>query len=280
MIDWKRVAEPQKDGYDTRIALQGLESHPLPELQRFRLPPSKRPRIRIFDNQVAVTHVHKSCPYTGLANGWITHPNIQRAEAYVRLWKAMFQQCKALLQCLHPLETPKPYLEHSLFSSSGCRLSEFGVIYATVGHPIPLAEAIVHETAHLKLFALGVGVESASRLITNSPKKLYVSPVIKDRLRPMTAVFHAEYTFTHILYLDILMLKAERRRKNIEALLQLLPSTLYAVEEGFQEVRRHIQLDRNGSRFVDSFLIWADSVIRQGKRVLSQYQGKKRPTSS
>ena len=274
MIDWKRVAQPQEDGYDTQIALQGLESHPLPELQRLRLPPNKRPQIRIFDDQVAVTHVHKSCPYTGLANGRITHPNIQRAEAYVRLWQAMFEQCKALLQCLHPLETPRPYLEHSLFSSSGCRLSEFGVIYATVGHPIPLAEAIVHETAHLKLFALGVGVESASRLITNSPKKLYVSPVIKDRLRPMTAVFHAEYTFTHILYLDILMLKAERKRKNIEALLQLLPSTLFAVEEGFQEVQTHAKVDRYGQRFLDGFLRWAHSVIQEGKKILSRHQVK------
>lgn len=280
MIEWKRIAEPQEDGYDTRAILRASKSNALPHFKKIKPLPNANQRTLFFDNQVSIQHVHKESPYTGLVNAPLAHPNIALAAEYVRLWPAVFHQFQALIRCFHPLMTPVRVKQRVLASSSGCQENEFGVIYATVEHPMTLAEALVHEMAHHKLFALGVGIDKASRLINNPPDVLYVSPVIKDRRRPMTAVFHAEYSFAHILHLDLLMLKAKQDHTAIDMLLQLLAYTLSAVAEGFDEVRTYIKVDRAGRRFVDGFLPWADRLIQQGETTLDQYYYKQRQSKA
>ncbi|MFX9012133.1 hypothetical protein ABTN18_20760, partial [Acinetobacter baumannii] len=49
--------------------------------------------------------------------------------------------------------------------------------------------------------------ETAQRLIANPPSQRFASPIRKDRARPMTAVFHAQYSFIHVTALDLHMLE-------------------------------------------------------------------------
>lgn len=272
MIDWCRVARPQEDQYDTQVALRLIETNKLASFRVFR-PPTKPAARTIFDGRVRIEHVHSDVPYDDFRNGPLDVPAFDQAESRLRLWPCVHRQFPELIACVHPMQPP-PHVEYpDWFSSSGSHESEFGVIYATVDHSVTLAEAMVHEMAHNKLFALGIGVEQAARLITNRPDELYVSPVIKDRLRPLTAVFHAEYTFTHIVYLDLLMLAATSDEREREALPCLLEHSLTAIEEGFDVVRANVKTDTEGRRFVDGFLRWAEAVIDEAGRAVQSARG-------
>ena len=52
--------------------------------------------------------------------------------------------------------------------------------------------------------------ESATAIVGNDPAQRHVSPIVKDRTRPMTAVLHAQYSYVHVTALDLHMLEAER----------------------------------------------------------------------
>ncbi|MFX6277450.1 HEXXH motif-containing putative peptide modification protein, partial [Acinetobacter baumannii] len=83
----------------------------------------------------------------------------------------------------------------SLGSSSHSWEQEFGAIHVTIDNVAGCAQALVHEMAHHKLRARGISIETAQRLIANPPSQRCASPIRKDRARPMTAVFHAQYSF-------------------------------------------------------------------------------------
>jgi hypothetical protein len=55
--------------------------------------------------------------------------------------------------------------------------TEFGTFYATIHDPYALAQAFVHEMAHMKLFALGFGKESTGKLIRNPLREQYHSTI-------------------------------------------------------------------------------------------------------
>ena len=68
-----------------------------------------------------------------------------------------------------------------------------------MNHHAGFAEALVHELGRThKPRALGVGVETAERLVTNPSGQLHPSPIRYDCLRPMTAVVHAQDSYTYI----------------------------------------------------------------------------------
>ena len=103
---------------------------------------------------------------------------------------------KALIHTLHPVRAPDEVADADGYSwTSYCHSlddpHEFGAVRSTIGHPFLLAENLVHEAAHLKLFALGIRKDDCDRLIENSGDELFKSPVIEYRARPMTALVHA-----------------------------------------------------------------------------------------
>lgn len=271
-IDWRRIPEPQEDQYDTRVALE-MATHGVSPLRRepyVRRPVEGSPTI--FDGAVAVRHVSGHCPdpsrYT---NGPVDHPNIRAAAEYVRRWPAVFEQFKTLMDSFHPMiDTSLPADLHGpvLGSSSHSEESMFGTMWATFHDPLGLAQAFVHEMAHQKLRALGVSVERAERLITNRPEELYSSPIRKDRPRPMTAVFHAEYSFIYVTALDLKMIEAERNPPTLSSLLTLLGRNVPRMEEGLEVITKHVRTDEPGRAFVEAFTDWAARVIDAGNAVL------------
>jgi HEXXH motif-containing protein len=155
-----------------------------------------------------------------------------------------------------------------LGSSSHSEESMFGTMYATVYDPMGLAQAFVHEMAHHKLRALGISTEGTSGLIVNPPDELYASPIRKDKLRPMSAVFHAEYSFIYVTALDIRMIELETADDKKANLLKLLARNVIRMEEGFDTIWKNIKVDHDGRKFVDSFLRWAEQIIYRGKVML------------
>jgi HEXXH motif-containing protein len=269
-IDWVRLAEPQADQYDTDVILRlasSTTSVDRPQPYR-RMPVGDSPAV--FDGQVAVRHVYRSLPEFGTVlaryrDAPADHPNIDIAAELVRNWPIVFAQCQHLLEAIHPALDPQIPLEsNEIYRGSACHSFErlFGTMWATIFCPIGLAEAIVHEMAHQKLRILGVSLEFATTVVGNSPSELYNSPIIKDRLRPMTAVLHAEYSYVHVTTLDVHILGAERDPTRRAALTQVLERNLSRIKEGYDTLRRHFKPGEHGREFMEGFFHWTENTIR------------------
>lgn len=275
VIDWARIAEPQRDQYDSRVVLEFAQTRTSPRRRTFytRRPAGDAPTI--FDGAVAVRHIYADPAGPEYSDAPLDHPNIALAVDYLRYWPDVFRQFPLLIDTFHPI-TDKQVNSDDDFemlhmihgSTSGCSESMFGTVFATVYCPIGLAEAWVHEMGHQKLRALGISFEETTGLITNSPSELYVSPLRRDRLRPMSAVFHAEYSYTYVTNLDVLLTRAATHPLKRAALLDQLAMNVARIKEGIEVIKQHIKVDRDGERFVAGFIDWNDRVIREADGLL------------
>ena len=156
----------------------------------------------------------------------------------------------------------------ALGSSSHSYEEDFGSVHATVDNALGFAQALIHEMAHQKLRALGVSFETAERLIVNDPSEQFESPIRKDRTRPMTAVFHAQYSFIYVTALDLHMLAAAEGERERQCILMLLARNVPRMQVGYEEVARHIRTDAAGRLFVDAFMDWSAGVLQRGQAEL------------
>lgn len=265
-IEWNRVAEPTDDEYDTFVALALGGS-------RLARPRSDLESPSFLEGAVRIRHVTPSCPYDPpMINAPLEHENIILAGDLLKVWPAARKQMQRLVHTFHPLwdeSVPVDSLDPPLSSCSGAREDMLGVIFATVENPITLAEALVHEMAHIKLFALGISIEHPGTLITNPPEELYESSVIRNRLRPMSAVFHAAYTFTYIVELNLRLITSGKKEL-LEPTLSLLAANLVSVERGVSIIVKSARTDPSGAMFLEGYLQWAQRVIERGADVLNK----------
>jgi hypothetical protein len=272
MIDWSRAAAPQEDQYDALLALHLASTTTTTQRPAtfVRRPIGDAPTI--FDGAVAVRYVQPVAPGApAFGNGPVDHPNINAAVEYVRRWPIAFEQFRLLMDSFHPLVRPdvatNEYRE-GFGSFSGSEDALLGALFATIFDPIGLAQAFVHEMGHNKLRALGVNIESAHRLVLNASDEMYVSPVIKDKSRPMTAVLHAEYSFTYITALDIELIRSEKNEERLQLLLRLLKRNLARIEEGLGDIKQHIRVDDEGEAFMAGLYTWIDQIIEGSHHIL------------
>jgi hypothetical protein len=264
-IDWSCVAEPQVDGSDTAqlLALR------MPLLARkwedlgARIP-ADAPRF--CRQQIAVAHTLRSLP-PDLADASLDHPNVAGAERHLALWPAIVEQLPRFVRCVHPVKvvSSDPRMQRASFSGSSWH--EFGTIYASVEDSMAFAEAMVHELAHTKLIAIGIGTEYADRFFRNDSAARYPSPIL-DVPRPMPAVFHAEYSFIHILQLDLLMYRDARDEGERHKALSLIEPTHQRMTGGLRTIRDHVIVDDDGRAFLDGFMKWATRVLDESGAAL------------
>lgn len=254
-VNWSRVAEPQADGYDTGIVLG------FAELAGFRRrPPSNEPTM--LDGAVALRQDPALLGYDGCQYAASDHPNIATADRLLRLWPAVYRQCGELLDSICIYDYPRMGGDMIIGSVCGSGSSGFGSIVVTVNHHMGLAEGIVHEMAHHKLRALGVDMESATMLITNDPSEVYPSPIRYDCLRPMTAVLHAQYSYLHILQLDLMVLEHDSHPLRAAAIReQSLAVIAPKLEFGLQTIQQAVQTDAYGDDFIQGMVCWCECVI-------------------
>lgn len=266
-IDWSRVAEPQPDQYDTEVVLERLR-----QMEGFRRPPTLGDTPTIFDGAVAVRPLEGPYLKMGFSSAPLDDQRIRLAEGYVRQWPTVFQQFKSLIYAFYPLSDAsgtrirpggKGYSSHSFES-------RIGTLCASIEDPIGTAEAFVHEMAHNKLRALGIMFESTQGFITNDPEDRYLSPIRIGVLRPMTAVFHAEYSFIYVTQLYLMMLAADPEEETRKYLLVLLKTLLPRMEAGFEVIEANIQVDSIGRPFVDGFMDWARRALADGRALLER----------
>jgi hypothetical protein len=279
-IDWARIAEPQQDQYDTDVILTlamtttSLE-RPAPYV---RTPIGDAPTV--FDGSVAVRYVYHNWEEsdflaTHYLDAPLNHSNLKAAAELVRTWPVAFEQCKRVLDSIHPAIDPRiPFIGAEIYRGSAChsygRL--FGTMWTTIHCPYGTAEAIVHEMAHQKLRALGLSFEHATCIVANDPSERYESPIVKDRLRPMTAVVHAEYSYVHVTNLDIRMIAAEGEEARRAALLPVLTRNVARIQEGYDTIQKHFRPGLHGAEFMSSFSDWTRRTIQTAHQTVAQYR--------
>lgn len=276
-IDWTKLAEPQENQYDTDVVLRLARStvsrdRPDPYV---RTPAGDSPTV--FDGAVAVRHVYKGVSEAQLlADNYldapVDHPNVRVAAEYVRRWPLAFAQCQRLLEAIHPGIDPRiPFASNEIYRGSSCHSYErfFGTMWSTIHCPLGLAEAIVHELAHQKLRTLGVSFEYATKIVGNDPAARYSSPIVKDRLRPMSAVLQGEYAYLYVTNLGVHALRAECDPERRRVLAGVLARNRARIEEGYSTIREHFVPGEHGDEFMRGFLSWTEKTIAAAKDALS-----------
>jgi HEXXH motif-containing protein len=271
MVDWGRMAEPQTDGYDTDVTLQLAENEVTPWRP---LPYRRRPtdgEATFCDGAVAI----RQAPERGLMTdallpARVDHPNIAAGGALLSRWPNAYKQFTRLIDTVYPYTDPEQAQmgDQALGSSSHSYEEDFGSVHSTVDSALGFAQALIHEMAHQKLRALGVSIETAERLITNSASEEFESPIRKDRKRPMSAVVHAQYSFIHVTALDLHMLAKANGERERQSILMLLARNVPRMQSGYEEVASHVRTDEAGRQFIDAFMRWSKQVLERGQAEL------------
>jgi len=271
-IDWSRLVRPQPDGYDSEVALSFRAERPTPSGE----PPSQiavRPVGALAGGDVMVgLSALPLLPAPRFAPVEEIAPNLLRALAYVDLWPeaaVQWRRMVQLIECFTDVTIPETERATYLGSASHSVDRRPGHIGLTVDCALATAQAVVHEAAHNKLRALGVGNETAIRIVINPQDELFPSPVVLDRLRPMTAVLHAQYSFVHVLQLNLKMFEAESDVATRTAIRKLIDRNAVRMQAGRDTIAKHARLDREGEAFVGGLVDWTDQLLSQAERISS-----------
>jgi HEXXH motif-containing protein len=267
-VDWSRAAVPQDDLYDARLAahLASTSASPLRDVYWTRRPVGDAPAL--FDGAVAARYCYPATYYPTLTDAPLDHPHLTLAADLVRRWPAAYEQFRMLIDSVHPLLIPNEAQDdpdHLGYARSHGEEHMFGTIMASVNSAVMLAECLVHEMAHHKLRAFGVSFETAWRFIANPLEALFESPIRKDKLRPMTAVFHAMYSYTYVTELDLRIIDGEPDGRRMDKLLRRLAYNVKRLEEGRAVLRQHMTVDAEGELFMTPYHDWLDVVIARGR---------------
>ena len=150
------------------------------------------------------------------------HPNLAEAEIIVdEAWPEMGAQLRRILQAIYIYESEKV---RTFKLQTGCSCGPAGdrvsmEIQTTINGAVGMLEGVVHELGHNKLKYFGVSLYHWERLMTNeapsieridagtwidddvgssSDELLYLSPIRKDKPRPLGACWSAHYSYLHV----------------------------------------------------------------------------------
>jgi hypothetical protein len=261
---WEAVLRPTGDLYGARVALASLLGSSRAErfLAIARFPGESLTSRLAIRRTYSYPDELQECPSD--------HPNLRAAIELLGSWPEAAAEVDALLHSLHPLlMRGRPDGETAFLGGARCHSEHDapGTMWSSVNCPLMLAEAIVHEMGHQKLFYLGVFKESCERFVLNPPTDLFRSPVIRDRGRPMTAVIHGVYAFCYVTTLDlhVLPLLAGPRK---EKLLARLGRHFERLAEGRAEIEAHLRADADGARLFRGLDEWIGELEARGRELL------------
>jgi HEXXH motif-containing protein len=270
-VDWARVAIPRADGYDTEIirqcaAIRFSRTGKWEDMARHDV---NAPTM--LEGATQLRLVHDPHPLgEGFDHAPLSHASYDRCTALLARWPEAYRQLQTLVHTLHPAIQRNVTDDAQVIGScSHAFETEFGTFYATIHDPYALAQAFVHEMAHMKLFALSFGKESTGKLIRNPLHEQYHSTIRTDQPRPMSAVIHAQYSFIHVVALDLHMLAAETDSDACDHLYALLARNVERMEVGYRTIADHVTLTSEGEAFMGAFMPWSRQVLDQGQALLN-----------
>ncbi len=270
LIDWRRLAEPQSDEYDSQVILAFAR-------QRGYVRQSYPKNPTWFDSKVALlqTANPSGFPSSCLPASY-AHPNLPKAWNLLSLWTAAFRQFQCLIESV-AIFINTEWSPDRVTGSVCASVNRFGKIAASINGYAGFAESLVREMAHQKLWALGIELETAQRLIANLPEQSYPSPTDYDCLRPMSAVLHAQYSYAHVAALDIAILQNRTSPEQDRQVADYLACVLPKLEFGYKIIRNNAEVDEAGAEFLAGLFVWLDRILEEGYTLLEQLQIAPKP---
>lgn len=213
-------------------------------------------RHSFFGGRVGLSVLPQHCGDEEQAAGDLNDPGLdEAADLLRRVLDARYREFEMRIAVVHPI-TDSRIPRGSLCSSSGSASAEPPGIYLTVTHAAATAEALVHEMAHHKLFALGVTTDCGGRILQDEGKVAYSAAV--NRERPIPAILHAAYSFLHMVEFDVECLRlglAEREAR------MLLPGNVRVARNTVDQLRRHARAGEHGADFLAKLYDWAEALF-------------------
>jgi hypothetical protein len=260
-INWKQMARPQDSHYDSEV-LATLET-----ARGWKKLNTSVNATTIAGGSVAVvpapqhTQMGERYPAATIEQVEGFAPFI---DTYLGNWPAGFDAVQMFLEEFWPFWSLDMDAA-SVGCSSGHYVSRKGdpplhAIYITVNSLAGCAQGIYHEMAHLRLRAMGVGIdEHDGELLKNASDELYTSSVRHDIKRPMSAVLHGVYAWLMFTENDYHNNKfsALSDREWVNASAHNLPK----IERGLQEIQKHGKFTSEGRHFMDGLYEWADDLL-------------------
>lgn len=261
-IYWNLMSKPQPDQYDSRVTFAFATASDSPRCGPRYVPIPVGGEPSICEGEVAIRYLQEESLPPRTHNAPLDHANLPEAVEYLKRWSAGYRQFQSLMNSVHPIDLADSerggYISHS-------HESHFGTMYGSIFDPIGLAEAFVHELAHNKLRALGLGVETSRHLIRNPLSDRFASPIKRVGQRPMSAVFHAEYSFLYVANLDLEMVSQETDIEVRRRLLASLSKNLTKIEAGWKVIEEYALVDADGSAFLHGTREWLNEILQRGQ---------------
>jgi hypothetical protein len=254
-VDWGRMARPQVDHYDLSKIIELAEAK---WGWKKRLPVEGEPSM--FGGNVPLVHYPQK-PTPDLENAPFNSPNIMKTElGLMQVWPEAVAMMQALCNEIWILRDVNYGDVDNMCGCTCGNQSGFGEICTTIQGVIGFMHGCVHEIGHWKLKAMGVDLMSwGGPIVANDPEDRYDSPVRKDITRPMGAVLHAQYSYLHVLEMEI-------RAWRLGLKSDMLSTNVARMDEG-RCTLKHWETAPEGKPFRDAVMAWADELVEAGRQL-------------
>lgn len=296
-IDWKRVAKPQADGYDSHVIAALLnEKYGWKKIQ----PTSE---LRLCNGTVAVvpdrqyTSDQLHHPENPMRDGmpYMTPEICAGIDRFLTAWPEGSHMLSLFLD-----EYWAKWSKYMHEKARGCSSGHYemksslndgwtkglvvNAVYVTANDWQGCSEGIYHEVGHARLESIGIDIESHdNRLLLNGPDELYDSPVRWDVKRPMSAVVQAVYSWIMFCEADIQCAERlqgfdpkypEQNETPAQASVSYLIGNIPKIQDGVTEIENNLKVTPEGAKFFEGYLEWGHDVVNRGIAVLKEGLGE------
>lgn len=181
---------------------------------------------------------------------------IQAAGELFRTWPGALESFGDFVNVFWPLDAARDPAARG--STSGHEVVDGArCCYVTIYDPFGCYEGLLHEWAHLRLLALGIGLEEHDgTYLDHELDERFVSPIRKDKLRPMSAVVHGILAWAFLTAGDLRL--AADHADDVRGVVKWNTPKL---EEGILVLTENARWTDAGSAFGDELIAWLDELV-------------------
>ena len=302
-IDWKRIAKPQPDAYDSHIIATILyEKYGWKKITPTSELTFCNGTVGIAEDKLewaeSLQHGSLWRPTNTFWGSGMDHMTPELTATIDRFLMA-WPDGSLMLQNFLDEYWPKWSGQMSTYargSSSGHIIMAHGAqlnppvggvilnaVYVTANDPQGCSAGTYHEVGHARLESIGIDIDKHdNQLLLNTPDELYDSPVRWDVKRPMSAVVQGVYSWIMLSEADLqcgLNLTGwDTKNPDIqvspaEATAGYLIGNIPKIEDGLAEIRTHAKLTPEGVAFMDGYLEWGEDLISRALPFLKETLG-------
>lgn len=199
-----------------------------------------------------------------------SHPNIRRAEKWINSWGNLKAELFELISFITPCHEPFARTKNFPGCSCGSDLSRPFGLWTTVDSVVGISEGIFHEMAHQKLRHLGVTFDDGGLLLNNPATQTDLSPIRLDVLRPISAILHAQYSYSYVFDVYLHALKEDLDNDEKHELRLAISRVLSRLRFGRSTLLRLARPTNLGEQFLTELWRWFSEMEENAIGILGE----------